>query len=70
MNKVMLLYPPGRLLQRSEDRAQCNIGESAAGSVHACNDLGYCAAFGGRGKENQFLNGFPCRTDRDRWLRK
>ena len=44
MNKVMLLYPPGRLLQRSEDRAQCNIGESAAGSVHACNDLGYCAA--------------------------
>jgi radical SAM superfamily enzyme YgiQ (UPF0313 family) len=40
----MLLYPPGRLLQRSEDRAQCNISESAAGSVHACNDLGYCAA--------------------------
>ena len=44
MNKVMLLYPPGRLYQRSEDRAQCNISESAAGSVHACNDLGYCAA--------------------------
>ena len=44
MNKVMLLYPPGKLLQRSEDRAQCNISESAAGSVHACNDLGYCAA--------------------------
>jgi len=40
----MLLYPPGKLLQRSEDRAQCNISESAAGSVHACNDLGYCAA--------------------------
>lgn len=44
MNKVMLLYPPGRLYQRSEDRAQCNISESAAASVHACNDLGYCAA--------------------------
>lgn len=44
MNKVMLLYPPGRLYQRSEDRAQCNISESAAGSVHACNDIGYCAA--------------------------
>jgi radical SAM superfamily enzyme YgiQ (UPF0313 family) len=44
MNKVMLLYPPGKLLQRSEDRAQCNISESAANSVHACNDLGYCAA--------------------------
>ena len=44
MNKVMLLYPPGQLLQRSEDRAQCNISESAANSVHACNDLGYSAA--------------------------
>ncbi|MBQ7639287.1 MAG: radical SAM protein [Clostridia bacterium] len=44
MNKVMLLYPPGLLYQRSEDRAQCNISGSAAGSVHACNDLGYCAA--------------------------
>ncbi|MBQ6023041.1 MAG: radical SAM protein [Clostridia bacterium] len=44
MNKVMLLYPPGRLYQRSEDRAQCNISDSAAISVHACNDLGYCAA--------------------------
>ena len=44
MNKGMLLYPPGRLYQRSEDRAQCNISESAAGSVHACNDIGDCAA--------------------------
>ena len=43
-NKVMLLYPPGKLYQRSEDRAQCNISESATGAVHACNDLGYCAA--------------------------
>lgn len=44
MNKIMLLYPPGKLYQRSEDRAQCNITESATGAVHACNDLGYCAA--------------------------
>ena len=44
MNRVMLLYPPGKLLQRSEDRAQCNVSESAANSVHACNDLGYSAA--------------------------
>ena len=44
MNRVMLLYPPGKLYQRSEDRAQCNISGSAAASVHACNDLGYCAA--------------------------
>ncbi len=44
MNKVMLIYPPGRLYQRSEDRAQSNIEDSATASVHACNDLGYCAA--------------------------
>ena len=44
MNKVMLLYPPGKLYQRSEDRAQCNISESASSAIHACNDLGYCAS--------------------------
>lgn len=44
MNKVMLIYPPGKLYQRSEDRAQSNIDDSAASSVHACNDLGYAAA--------------------------
>ena len=44
MNRVMLLYPPGKLYQRGEDRAQCNIEDSTASSVHACNDLGYAAA--------------------------
>ncbi|MCR5040472.1 MAG: radical SAM protein [Clostridia bacterium] len=44
MNRVMLLYPPGKLLQRSEDRAQCNLDAAATGAIHACNDLGYCAA--------------------------
>ena len=44
MNRVMLLYPPGKLYQRGEDRAQTNIEDSTAGSVHACNDLGYVAA--------------------------
>lgn len=42
--KIMLLYPPGKLFQRGEDRCQTNIGESTAASVHACNDLGYCAS--------------------------
>lgn len=44
MSKVMLLYPPGRAYQRGEDRAQCNIDESAVATIHACNDLGYAAA--------------------------
>lgn len=44
MKKVMLLYPPGKLYQRSEDRAQCNIEDSATVTIHACNDLGYAAA--------------------------
>lgn len=40
----MLIYPPGKAYQRSEDRAQCNIDDSAAASVHACNDIGCAAA--------------------------
>ena len=44
MNRVMLIYPPGKMYQRSEDRAQCNITESASSAIHACNDLGYCAS--------------------------
>ena len=44
MSKVMLLYPPGKAYQRSEDRAQCNLDESAVATVHACNDIGYAAA--------------------------
>ena len=39
----MLIYPPGKLYQRGEDRAQSNIEDSAAASVHACNDIGYAA---------------------------
>ncbi len=44
MNRVMLIYPSGKAYQRSEDRAQCNIDDSAATSIHACNDIGYAAA--------------------------
>ncbi len=40
----MLIYPPGKLYQRGEDRAQSNIEDSATASVHACNDIGYAAA--------------------------
>lgn len=44
MRKIMLLYPPGKAYQRSEDRAQCNLEESAVATIHACNDMGYAAA--------------------------
>lgn len=44
MKKVMLLYPPGKAYQRSEDRAQCNLDKSAVATIHACNDIGYAAA--------------------------
>lgn len=44
MGKLMLLYPPGKAYQRSEDRAQCNLDASAVATIHACNDLGYAAA--------------------------
>ena len=44
MNKVMLVYPPGKAYQRGEDRAQCSIDDSAVTTIRACNDLGYAAA--------------------------
>lgn len=44
MKKVMLIYPPGRLYQRGEDRSQGNIENSTATSIRACNDLGYAAS--------------------------
>lgn len=44
MSKIMLLYPPGKAYQRSEDRAQCNLDDSAVATPHACNDIGYAAA--------------------------
>jgi radical SAM superfamily enzyme YgiQ (UPF0313 family) len=50
MKKVMLIYPPGKVYQRGEDRCQGNIGDSAATTLRACNDLGYVAAgLAGRG---------------------
>lgn len=44
MKKVMLIYPPGKMYQRGEDRCQGNISDSTATSMRACNDLGYSAA--------------------------
>ena len=43
-NKTMLIYPPGDLYQRGEDRCQGNIDKSSATSMRACNDLGYAAS--------------------------
>ena len=56
--RVMLIYPPGKLYQRSEDRAQCNIEESAVTTVRACNDLGYAAAVLRNGGYSVFLRDY------------
>ena len=44
MSKVMIIYPPGEIFQRGEDRCQSNIKSSTATSMRACNDLGYIAS--------------------------
>ncbi|MEW6515323.1 MAG: radical SAM protein [candidate division FCPU426 bacterium] len=44
MIKIMLIYPPGNLYQRGEDRCQANVGKSSATTVRACNDLGYASS--------------------------
>lgn len=44
VRKISLIYPPGKLYQRGEDRSQGNIENSSATAMRACNDLGYAAA--------------------------
>lgn len=44
MKRIMLMYPPGKLYQRGEDRSQGNVDDSTATSIRACNDLGYAAS--------------------------
>ena len=44
MHKIMLLYPPGEVYQRGEDRCQMNVSASVANSLRTCNDLGYISA--------------------------
>lgn len=44
MSRVLLLYPPGMMFQRGEDRCQQNIKDASAEAMRACNDLGYGAA--------------------------
>lgn len=56
--RVMLIYPPGKMYQRSEDRAQCNIEDSAVATVHACNDLGYAASVLRNGGFEVFLRDY------------
>lgn len=42
--RIMLIYPPGDLFIRGEERCQANVEVTTATSMRACNDLGYCAA--------------------------
>lgn len=44
MKKIMLIYPPGEIYQRGEDRCQINVQASVANSLRACNDLGYISS--------------------------
>ena len=40
----MIIYPPGRMFQRGEDRCQIDINASSANTNRPCNDLGYVSA--------------------------
>ncbi len=40
----MLIYPPGELYQRGEDRCQINVEASSSNAMRSCNDLGYIAS--------------------------
>lgn len=55
---IALIYPPGGLYQRGEDRCQSNIQSSTATSVRACNDLGYAASVLRKDNFNIFLKDY------------
>lgn len=44
MKKIMLIYPPGSLYQRGEDRCQINVEASISNAMRSCNDLGIVAS--------------------------
>lgn len=58
MKKIMLIYPPGNLYQRGEERCQSNVESSTATSIRACNDLGYAAAVLKENGYNVFLKDY------------
>ncbi|MBQ9245576.1 radical SAM protein [bacterium] len=63
MKKVMLIYPPGEIYQRGEDRCQINVEASVSNSLRACNDLGYIAAILKRDNYNIFLKDYPAEKE-------
>lgn len=58
MKNIKLIYPPGKLFQRGEDRCQSNIEISTATSIRACNDLGYVASMLKSAGYNVFLKDY------------
>lgn len=59
MKKVMLIYPPGEIYQRGEDRCQINVNASVSNSLRACNDLGYIASILKQENYQLFLRDYP-----------
>ena len=58
MKKVMLIYPPGEVYQRGEDRCQINVEASVSNALRACNDLGSIASIL-KDKYEVFLKDYP-----------
>lgn len=59
VKRVMLVYPPGALFQRGEDRCQSNVESSTATSMRACNDLGYISSQLKKDNHEIFLKDYP-----------
>ena len=58
MKKIMLVYPPGEIYQRGEDRCQINVEASVSNALRACNDLGSVASIL-KNKYEVFLKDYP-----------
>ncbi|MBQ2644854.1 radical SAM protein [bacterium] len=58
MHKIMIIYPPGRLFQRGEDRCQIDISASSVNTNRPCNDLGYVSAILKNNNYSTFLKDY------------
>lgn len=58
MKKIMVIYPPGGLFQRGEERCQININSSSVNSNRPCNDLGYISSILKQNNYNVFLKDY------------
>ncbi|HPG31701.1 MAG TPA: hypothetical protein PLQ81_13010 [bacterium] len=59
MKKIFAIYPPGKKIQRSEERCQASIEDSPTITQRASNDLGYVCSISRKLGFEAYLRDYP-----------